>query len=100
MLRHPLDVVLSTYSNHLTHGFYCASAPETTARHYLLTLDLVEHYRAQMALRYLPVRYEDIVDDQETAVRRMLDFIAEGSTSAASIFIKTAVMREPPATRR
>jgi tetratricopeptide (TPR) repeat protein len=77
VLRHPLDVVLSTYSNHLTHGFYCAYALETAARHYLLTLDLVEHYRAQMALRYLPVHYEDIVDQQETAVRRMLDFIGE-----------------------
>jgi len=77
VLRHPLDVVLSTFSNNLTHGFYCAYALETAARHYLLTMDLVEHYRAQMALRYLPVRYEDIVDDQETTVRRMLDFIGE-----------------------
>ena len=30
-----------------------------------------------MTLRYLPIRYEDIVDDQEEAVRRMLDFIGE-----------------------
>jgi hypothetical protein len=40
-------------------------------------MELVEHYRAQMTLHYLPVRYEDIVDDQEVAVRRMLDFIGE-----------------------
>ena len=77
VLRHPLDVVLSTFSNHLTHGFYCSYALETAARHYALTMDLVEHYRAQMTLRYLPIRYEDIVDDQETAVRRILDFIGE-----------------------
>jgi Sulfotransferase domain len=30
-----------------------------------------------MTLRYLPIRYEDIVDDQETSIRRMLDFIGE-----------------------
>ena len=24
LLRHPLDVVLSVFSNDLTHGFYCA----------------------------------------------------------------------------
>jgi Tfp pilus assembly protein PilF len=77
VLRHPLDVVLSTFSNHLTHGFYCSYALETAARHYALTLDLVEHYRAQMTLHYLPIRYEDIVDNQEEAVRRMLDFIGE-----------------------
>jgi len=77
VLRHPLDVVLSTFSNHLTHGFYCSYALETAARHYALTMDLVEHYRGQMLLHYLPVRYEDIVDDQEAATRRMLDFIGE-----------------------
>jgi tetratricopeptide (TPR) repeat protein len=77
VLRHPLDIVLSTFSNHLTHGFYCSYALETAARHFALTLDLVEHYRGQMTLRYLPVRYEDIVDRQEQAVRRMLDFIGE-----------------------
>ena len=63
LLRHPLDVVLSVYSHHLTHGYFCAYELETIARHYVLVMDLVHHYRAQMALRYLPVRYEDMVDD-------------------------------------
>jgi tetratricopeptide (TPR) repeat protein len=75
MLRHPLDIVLSMFSNHLTHGFYCANALESAARHYVLIADLVAHYRSQMTLKYLTVRYEDIVDDQETHVRRMLDFV-------------------------
>lgn len=75
VLRHPLDIVLSVYSNHLTHGFYCANALETIAQHYVLVMDLVEHYRREMTLKYLAVRYEDIVDDQETHVRRILSFI-------------------------
>ncbi|OYY85423.1 MAG: pilus assembly protein [Rhizobiales bacterium 24-66-13] len=74
VLRHPLDIVLSVYSNHLTHGFYCANALETIAQHYLLVMDLVDHYRREMTLKYLAVRYEDIVDDQEAHVRRMLAF--------------------------
>lgn len=77
VLRHPLDVVVSTFSNHLTHGFYCSYALESAARHYALVMELVEHYRGQMLLKYLPVRYEDIVDEQETTTRRMLDFIGE-----------------------
>lgn len=77
VLRHPLDVVLSVFANNLTHGFFCAYELETAALHYRLVLDLVEHYRREMTLRYLPVRYEDIVDDQETSVRRMLAFIGE-----------------------
>jgi tetratricopeptide (TPR) repeat protein len=75
LLRHPLDVVLSVFSNHLTHGFYCAHDLVTIARHYVLIMGLVEHYRREMTLRYLPVRYEDIVADQETNVRKMLGFV-------------------------
>ncbi len=77
ILRHPLDVVLSVYAHHLTHGYCCAYALETIARHYVLVMDLVGHYRTEMALRYLPVRYEDMVADMSGSVRRMLDFIGE-----------------------
>lgn len=77
LVRHPLDVVLSAFSNHLTHGYFCAYDLESAARHYVLTMDLVEHYRGEMVLRYLPIRYEDIVSNQEASVRRLLDFIGE-----------------------
>lgn len=77
LIRHPLDVVLSTFSNLLTHGHYCSYALESTAQHYALTMDLVEHYRTEVSMRYLPVRYEDIVDDQEETVRRILNFVGE-----------------------
>ncbi|MFI4934678.1 MAG: sulfotransferase [Caulobacterales bacterium] len=75
LLRHPLDVVLSVFSNHLTHGFYCAYDLESIARHYVLVMELVEHYRREMPLRYLAIRYEDIIDDQPAKVREMLSFI-------------------------
>ena len=78
VLRHPLDIVLSVFSNQLTHGFYCANALETIARHYVLVMDLVDHYLREMKLNYLAVRYEDIIDDQETHVRRLLGFIGTG----------------------
>jgi hypothetical protein len=77
VIRHPLDVVLSVFSNLLTHGYFCSYALETIAQHYVLVVDLVEHYRREMQLRYLPVRYEDVVEDQETSVRRVLDFVGE-----------------------
>ena len=77
VIRHPLDVVLSVFSNLLTHGYFCAYALESVAQHYALTMDLVEHYRREMNLRYLPVRYEDMVDDQEASIRRILTFIGE-----------------------
>jgi tetratricopeptide (TPR) repeat protein len=75
--RHPLDVVLSVFSNLLTHGHYCAYALESAARHYVLVMDLVEHYRREMQLNYLRVRYEDMVDHQEATIRQVLEFIGE-----------------------
>ena len=82
LLRHPLDVVLSVFSNHLTHGFYCAYELTSIARHYVLVMDLVEHYRREMGLRYLPVRYEDVIDRQEESVRQMLDLRRRAVRSA------------------
>jgi len=90
VLRHPLDVVLSVFSNHLTHGFYCANALEPIARHYALIAALVEHYRIEMTLKYLPIRYEDVVDDQEAGVRRMLSFVGAKFDKACLEFHKNA----------
>jgi hypothetical protein len=38
-------------------------------------MELVQHYRNEMTLHYLPVRYEDIVGEQEESMRRILGFI-------------------------
>jgi tetratricopeptide (TPR) repeat protein len=75
--RHPLDVMVSVYSNLLTHGLYCAYALESAARHYALVADLVEHYSRELKLRYLRVRYEDMVADQERTIREVMEFIGE-----------------------
>ena len=77
VLRHPLDIVLSVFSNHLTHGFFCAFDLASIAQHLVLIHELVAHYRAEMPLRYLPVRYEDIVEKQEASVRTLLGFVGE-----------------------
>ena len=77
VLRHPLDVVLSVFATQLSHGFRCSYELETAARHYVLIMHLVEHYRREMGLRYLPIRYEDMVDHQEATTRRLLEFIGE-----------------------
>jgi tetratricopeptide (TPR) repeat protein len=75
VIRHPLDVMISSLSNHFTHGYFCASSLESAATHYVRVMDLVMHYRAEMALRYLPVRYDALVTNQAETVRAILDFI-------------------------
>lgn len=75
LIRHPLDVVLSVFFNGMTHGFNCASSLETAAKHYALVADLIEHYLSVLPVRYHAVRYEDLIADQETQARGLLDFI-------------------------
>ncbi len=77
VIRHPLDVMVSAISNLFTHGFNCSHSLETAALHYVRVMDLVQHYRAEMALRYLPIRYEEMVEDQEPTIRAILDFVGE-----------------------
>jgi tetratricopeptide (TPR) repeat protein len=75
VIRHPLDVVVSVFSNLLTHGCFCAYALDSIAKHYVRVADLVEHYCQELPLRYLRVRYEDMVDQQEATVRQVLEFV-------------------------
>ena len=76
LVRHPLDVVLSVFSNHLTHGFFCAYDLISIAKHYALITELVDHYLNEMpSLKYRRVRYEDVIENQEGSVRDLLDFI-------------------------
>ena len=88
VLRHPLDIMVSAFSNQFTHGFFCAYDLQTAARHYVRVMDLVQHYRTEMSLRYLPIRYEDIVQDQEASVRAMLAFADETFSKACLTFHK------------
>ncbi|OYV36487.1 MAG: pilus assembly protein, partial [Acidocella sp. 20-61-6] len=61
--------------NHLTHGFFCAAQMQSIATHYTLIADLVAHYRQNLQMRYLQLRYEDMVTDLEANIRKALDFI-------------------------
>jgi tetratricopeptide (TPR) repeat protein len=77
VVRHPLDAVLSAFSNGLNHGFFCATGLESAATHYALVMDLVAQYREAMPLPYLRVHYEQMVGAQHETVARMLDFVGE-----------------------
>jgi hypothetical protein len=50
------------------------------AHYYGLHADMIRHFRGQLTLRYLPVRYEALVADPAKTLREVLDFIgAEGA---------------------
>jgi tetratricopeptide (TPR) repeat protein len=73
--RHPLDVVCSNFATFHHHGFFQACDVDTSANHYLLIDALVTHYRTELDLRLLELRYEDLVASPETEIRKLLDFV-------------------------
>ena len=75
LIRHPLDVVLSNFFNDLTHGNCQSYDLKTSATHYALIRDLLDHYLKEMDINYFSVRYEDIVHDPEKKCREITDFI-------------------------
>jgi len=77
MLRHPLDVIVSSYCNNLYHGNNYSFDLQAAAQHYVQVMELVEHYQEQLDQPYLAIRYEDIVDNVEDATRQMLAFLKE-----------------------
>jgi hypothetical protein len=75
VLRHPLDIITSCYFNELQHGDNFAYDLECAARHYVLIMELVEHYCRELDMHYHRVRYEDLVADLASGARQLLDFV-------------------------
>lgn len=73
--RHPLDSCLSAYFSNFNSAHRYTSSLESTAKHYARVMERLEHYKQALDMRFMEVRYQDLVDDQEAEVRRLLDFI-------------------------
>jgi len=81
--RHPLNSCLSAYFSNFNSAHRYTSSLESTARHYRLVMEMLEHYRTTTpGIRFLEIHYEDLVEDQETVVRQVLDFIGAPWDSA------------------
>ncbi|HLY05047.1 MAG TPA: sulfotransferase [Rhizomicrobium sp.] len=73
--RHPLDVVCSNFAQHIRHGFNQSFDLSSSARHYAAMEDLIAHYRRELDLNLLDIRYEDVIARPEQEIRRLLEFV-------------------------
>ncbi|HWA00200.1 MAG TPA: sulfotransferase [Caulobacterales bacterium] len=72
MLRHPLDVCVSIFSHHMTHGEHCGYRIADIAAHLAAVEALMARY-ADAGIAPEVVRYEDFVSRQDAETRRALD---------------------------
>jgi tetratricopeptide (TPR) repeat protein len=77
VIRHPMDACLSAYMANFGYGsghLYTLSMQDT-ARHYALTMELAEYYKKVLDMRYLQIRYEDIVESPEQKIHEIIEFV-------------------------
>ena len=75
VMRHPLDVCVSTLSNSVTQGFNSGYRLEDTAHHLAAVFDLFQHYRREWDLGDYVLQYEALVGDPAGQTRRLLDYL-------------------------
>jgi len=75
VLRHPLDIMLSNLSQDKRLEANCGVSMAAMAQHYNMTMSMIRHYRGQLTLRYLPVRYESLVESPGAVLREILLFL-------------------------
>lgn len=75
--RDPRDAVLSCFMQGFTRGVPHLFTLEGTARLHRLFVQVWEHAKRELALRWLEVEYERLAADPAAEVRRVLEFIGE-----------------------
>jgi len=98
VLRHPYDLMLSNLAHDRKLEGNCNASVQALARHYALVMDMQRHYRGQLTLRYLPVRYEDLVANPEQKLREVLDFIGVDAPLPEALARNAAPSPEPTPT--
>jgi hypothetical protein len=72
--REPMACCFGNFKQLFAHGQEFAYSIEDIARYYRTYLELMAHWDAVLPGRVLRVQHEDVVDDLEGNVRRLLDF--------------------------
>jgi hypothetical protein len=66
---------------------------KNSAQLYAAVMDLWLHYRSNLQLSFLEVRYEDLVTEFETIARRIIEFIDEPWNDTVLHYFEHAPMR-------
>ena len=73
--RHPMASGFSAFKQHFARGHHFSYDLSDIGRYYRAYVDLMAHFDASMPGRVCRVIHEDLVDDTEGQVRRLLDYL-------------------------
>ena len=72
--RDPMDCGFSNFKQLYANGHHFSYGLEDIGRYYSKYVEMMEHWDRVLPGRVLRVQHEDVIDDLEGSVRRMLDF--------------------------
>jgi tetratricopeptide (TPR) repeat protein len=87
--REPMACCVGNFRQLFPRGMEFKYSLEEIGRYYCQYVDLMEHWDAVLPGRILRVQHEDVVDNLEGSVRRMLDFLQLPFEAACLEFYKT-----------
>jgi tetratricopeptide (TPR) repeat protein len=87
--REPMACCFGNFKQLFAHGQEFTYSLEDIARYYRTYLELMRHWDAVLPERVLRVQHEDLVDDLEGNVRRLLDFCGLEFEAACVQFHRT-----------
>jgi tetratricopeptide (TPR) repeat protein len=87
--REPMACCFGNLKQLFAHGQEFAYSIEDIARYYRTYLELMRHWDAVLPARVLRIQHEDLVDDLEGNVRRLLEYCELDFESACLDFHKT-----------
>lgn len=88
LIRHPLDIVTNNFSHDKKLEAGCNVSLTALAQHYDLVMSMIRHYRGQLTLRYLAVRYENLVTEPAAVLRNIQDFIGASAATPAEFLLR------------
>ena len=88
--REPIACCFSNLKQLFATGQEFTYSTEDIARYYRTYLDVMQHWDEVLPGRVLRIHHEDVVDDLESNVRRILDFCGLGFEPSCLEFHKTA----------
>ena len=77
MIRHPLDSCLSSFFSNFNSQHKYATQIYSIACKYKHMMEQVNYYKDNIAMKYLEVKYENLVSDTRSVVEKVLNFIGE-----------------------
>lgn len=75
--RDPRDSVLSTFMQGFTRGVPHLFSLEGTARMYARLMELWSHDKNVLGLKWMEIRYEELVTDSQRVLEQLIQFIGE-----------------------